>query len=146
MGSVTKLDRIHVRITTELNEKFKAICEQNSINGSALIRKWIEEFVEEYEKPPVSMDILDIVWKINKGEERSIWSSCVNVADRLGYNGAPEQLFDDVTVLLIERAKSAENFKDVEGIKSGAVMVGNENIEFTISAHDGTWRKKDFSY
>ncbi len=146
MGSVIKLDRMHLRIEQELKERFEKICKQKSLNKSALIRNWIEEFVEEHEKPLVSMDILDIVWKLNKGEERSIGATCVKVADRLGYDEEPWQLIDDVTSLLVERAKNAGSFKEVGDVKSGSALIGNENVEFSIGVHDGTWRRKDASY
>lgn len=145
MGDVVKLDRMHLRIEQELKERFEKICKQKSLNKSALIRNWIEEFVEEHERPPVSMDILDIVWKLNKDEERSVKKACAKVADRLGYDGASEELFEDVTNLLFERAKNAGNFKEVDGIKNGTAMINGENIEFTMGARDGTWWMKETS-
>jgi predicted DNA-binding protein len=134
---------MHLRIEQDLKEKFNKICEQKSLNGSAMIRKWIEEFVEENEKPLISMDILDIVWRLNKDNERSIRKVCTKVADRLGYDEAPEQLFDDAKVLLIERAQSSGNFEKNSSVESGEVMINNENVAFTFDAHDGFWRRKE---
>lgn len=141
MCNMIKLDGIHLQIEQGLKERFLALCDRKSLNASVLIHGWIEEFVEEHEKPLVSMDILDIVWKLNKDEERSIRKSCARVADRLGYDGVPEQLFDDVKTLLIERAQGSGNFVDSDGVESGEVTINSENVVFTFGAHDGSWRR-----
>lgn len=41
--------RYYIRIDNELKERFKEKCEQEAINPSALVRKWIEEYVKEEE-------------------------------------------------------------------------------------------------
>lgn len=41
---------IQIRIEPELKERLERIAEQKALNISALLRKWIEEFVESEEK------------------------------------------------------------------------------------------------
>lgn len=42
--------RIGVRITEKLRDEFMDICNENSYNASALIRRWIEEFIKKNKK------------------------------------------------------------------------------------------------
>ena len=49
-----KTSYIQVRLPEKLKEYFDMICEEKHINRSALIRSWIEDFVEE-EKPMVKI-------------------------------------------------------------------------------------------
>ena len=41
---------IQIRIEPELKERLERIAEQKALNISALLRKWIEEFVEREEQ------------------------------------------------------------------------------------------------
>lgn len=42
--------QLQVRIPAELHEQFRAIAAQNAQNPSALVRKWIEEYVRDAKK------------------------------------------------------------------------------------------------
>ena len=44
-----KDERIHMRIPAGLKQEFIDKCERETINPSALVRKWIEEYVKEEE-------------------------------------------------------------------------------------------------
>ncbi len=41
---------LRLRIDKELRDKYRQICEENALNGSELIRRWVAKFVEEHEK------------------------------------------------------------------------------------------------
>lgn len=69
MNNVTKIEYLNIMINEDLKNRFTTICEEKSIDSSALIRNWIEGFVTEQERPLISMDLLDIVWKLNKTKE-----------------------------------------------------------------------------
>lgn len=140
MGNVTKLERIHVRIDSDLKERFDDVCARDALNASALIRKWIEDFVKEHERPYASMDILDIVWKLNKDKDESINSVCINVAGRLGYEEDPLELFEDVIMLLTERAAQTGTLKVVnDDHKYGRASVNNEMVYFSLTSGRGLW-------
>lgn len=38
-------DQMNIKISKELKENFYFTCKQNRINSSALVRRWIEQFV-----------------------------------------------------------------------------------------------------
>lgn len=40
--------RIGLRVTESFRNKFMEICNEQSINASALLRKWIENYVDDY--------------------------------------------------------------------------------------------------
>ncbi len=40
-------DQMNIKIPRELKENFYFTCKQNRINSSALVRRWIEQFVSE---------------------------------------------------------------------------------------------------
>lgn len=45
-----KIVHIQARITESLREEFRTVAESNAQNPSALIRMWIEKYVEENKK------------------------------------------------------------------------------------------------
>ena len=47
--TANKKDYLHVRIDSDLKEKFQKINKSKSINGSDLIRRWIEDYVKKEE-------------------------------------------------------------------------------------------------
>ena len=134
MDEIVKLD---IRLSKDLKERFRAVCDSESVNASALIRKWIEEYVAEKERPLVSMDLLDIVWKLHKSGDIKL--SCSQLADRLGYDGEPHELFNDVVDMLIERAKSTGKYSEVDHIKYGKATINNDNVYFSLTMGGGTW-------
>lgn len=134
MDEIVKLD---IRLSKDLKERFRAVCDSESVNASALIRKWIEEYVAEKERPLVSMDLLDIVWKLHKSGDIKL--SCSQLADRLGYDNEPRELFNDVVDMLIERAKSTGKYSEVDHIKYGKATINNEDVYFSLTMDGGTW-------
>lgn len=42
--------RIGIRVTEELRREFMEICDEKAINASKLLRKWIEDFIEQNKK------------------------------------------------------------------------------------------------
>lgn len=46
-GLTMKDERIYIRIPEELKRDFLRICQKESINKSALLRRWIEDYVKE---------------------------------------------------------------------------------------------------
>lgn len=54
--------RIGVRVSEKLRDKFMSICEENSLNASSLMRKWIDDFItrEEEKKVVVTLNGKDI--------------------------------------------------------------------------------------
>lgn len=54
--------RIGVRVSEKLRDKFMSICEENSLNASSLMRKWIDDFIsrEEEKKAVVLLNGKDI--------------------------------------------------------------------------------------
>ena len=40
---------IRFRVSWETKEKWIAVCEKNSVNGSKLLRKWIEDYIKKEE-------------------------------------------------------------------------------------------------
>lgn len=134
MEEIVKLD---VRISKDLKDRFRSVCDAESVNGSALIRKWIEEYVNAKERPPISMDLLDIVWKLSKSDD--IKTSCVSAADRLGYDGAWQELRTDILDMLIERAKSSSAYAEVDGVRYGRALINNQDVYFSLSDTEGSW-------
>lgn len=134
MDEIAKLD---IRLSKDLKERFRAVCDSESVNASALIRKWIEEYVAEKERPLVSMDLLDIVWKLHKSGDIKL--SCSQLADRLGYDNEPHELFNDVVDMLIERAKSTGKYSEVDHIKYGKATINNDNVYFSLTMDGGNW-------
>lgn len=134
MDEIVKLD---IRLTKDLKERFRAACEAESVNGSALIRKWIEEYVAEKEKPLISMDLLDIVWKLSKSS--NIKETCAKAANLLGYDNAAGELWSDVTDMLINRTKALGKYALVDGFHYGQVKLNNDEIYFSLNDDDGTW-------
>lgn len=45
-----KTVNLNIRISEEMREEFKRIAENNAQTPSALIRKWIEEYIKENKK------------------------------------------------------------------------------------------------
>ena len=45
-----KTVNLNIRIEKELRDEFKRIAEENAQTPSALIRKWIEEYIKENKK------------------------------------------------------------------------------------------------
>ena len=134
MDEIAKLD---IRLSKDLKERFRAVCDSESVNASALIRKWIGKYVAEKERPLVSMDLLDIVWKLHKSDDIKL--SCFQLADRLGYDGEPHELFNDVADMLIERAKSTGKHSEVDHIMYGKATINNEVVYFSLNKGGGTW-------
>lgn len=139
MIKTAKEERLNIRIEQNLKEEFSAICKARSLNASALIRQWINEFVEENRVKPQKMDILDIVWNLNENKDNSIKPFCLSVADRLGYEDAPAELYDDVAELLIERAKKRGSFEEIDETQYGKALVNNEVLYFKILQGGGSW-------
>ena len=69
MDEIAKLD---IRLSKDLKERFRAVCDSESVNASALIRKCIGKYVAEKERPLVGMDLLDIVCKLHKSEDNKL--------------------------------------------------------------------------
>lgn len=42
--------RLNIRISKELRDEFQSICDAKSVNGSDLVRKFIEKWVSENRK------------------------------------------------------------------------------------------------
>jgi len=42
-----KTVQIHIRISEDMRDEFRKIADNNSQNTSALIRKWITEYIKE---------------------------------------------------------------------------------------------------
>jgi len=45
-----KTVNLNIRLSPELREKFKEVTERNAQSGAALIRQWIEKYIEENDK------------------------------------------------------------------------------------------------
>lgn len=45
-----KTVNLNIRISEEMRDQFKKIADENAQNPSALIRKWIENYVKENQK------------------------------------------------------------------------------------------------
>lgn len=45
-----KTVNLNIRISEEMRDEFKRIAEENAQTPSALIRKWIEEYIKENKK------------------------------------------------------------------------------------------------
>jgi len=45
-----KTVNLNIRISEEMREKFKKIANENAQNPSALMRKWIENYIKENKK------------------------------------------------------------------------------------------------
>lgn len=137
-----KQERLNIRIERDLKEEFNTICQEQSLNASALIRQWISEFVEENQErvdDPTNMDILDIAWRLNEHQENSIKPFCFSIAQRLGYEDNPNELFDDIVELLIERAKKRGSFEEVDGAQYGKALVNKELLYFALVLNGGSW-------
>lgn len=48
-GGVEKMKNVNlnIRIDKETRDKFKKVADENAQNPSALVRKWIEQYIEE---------------------------------------------------------------------------------------------------
>lgn len=43
----TKEVRINIRLEKDTRDKFQQICKSKAINGSELIRQWIEKYIQQ---------------------------------------------------------------------------------------------------
>ncbi len=134
MDEIVKLD---IRLTKDLRERFRAVCDAESTNGSALIRKWIEDYVSEKERPLISMDLLDIVWKLSKSS--GLQKTCERAAGLLGYDNATDDLWNDITRMLIDRANTSGKYAFLDGIHYGQVEINDDVVYFSFSAAGGSW-------
>lgn len=41
---------LQIRIDKDIRDSFKEVCSDNAVNPSALIRKWITEYIEKEKK------------------------------------------------------------------------------------------------
>lgn len=139
MNNVTKIEYLNIMINEDLKNRFTTICEEKSIDSSALIRNWIEGFVTEQERPLISMDLLDIVWKLNKTKEQSINQVCCSVANLLVYDGCSDELFHDLAAILLRRAKDQGCFEVSDGTQRGKVIINGENVYFMLKDSIGEW-------
>ncbi|MDI9412763.1 MAG: hypothetical protein QM401_04200 [Bacillota bacterium] len=138
MSNVVKLERLHIRIEPELKERFNAICDEKAINASALIRKWVEDFVEEHDQTEESLDVLDVVWRLNTEKSASIEAASIKAANR-GF-GSTEDIFSSITEQLISRAQETGSFAgDVDGAQCGRAKILGEEVYFRLENGKGTW-------
>lgn len=139
MSNVVKLERLHIRIEPELKERFNSICDEKAINASALIRKWVEDFVEEHDQAEESLDVLDVVWRLNTEKSASIEAVCTKAANRLGF-GSTEDIFTSIAEQLISRAQETGSFAgDVDGAQCGRAKILGEEVYFKLEDGKGTW-------